>query len=178
MKINKFIISSILILSLLAATLLVGCAGQTTTSTTPTRVYSIVKVSEITDLQGVKWENYQIRLTLQGGGTFPIDLNLAAGNVVSCWYTTEKPASGGSVNFQIEAGTALIYPITATGSGAVGNTSDKLTFTATQANGTNYRLVFHNNLSDINSKEVIYTEINYPANASGEDSIFIPLQTN
>ncbi len=178
MKINKFIISSILILSLLAATLLVGCAGQTTTSTTPTRVYSIVKVSEITDLQGVKWENYQIRLTLQGGGTFPIDLNLAAGNVVSCWYTTEKPASGGSVNFQIEAGTALIYPITATGSGAVGNTSDKLTFTATQANGTSYRLVFHNNLSDINSKEVIYTEINYPANASGEDSIFIPLQTN
>jgi hypothetical protein len=177
-KINKFIISSILILSLLAATLLVGCAGQTTTSTTPTRVYSIVKVTEITDLQGVKWENYQIRLTLQGGGTFPIDLNLAAGNVVSCWYTTEKPASGGSVNFQIEAGTALIYPITATGSGAVGNTSDKLTFTATQANGTSYRLVFHNNLSDINSKEVIYTEINYPANASGEDSIFIPLQTN
>ena len=178
MKINKFIISSILILSLLAATLLVGCAGQTTTSTTPTRVYSIVKVTEITDLQGVKWENYQIRLTLQGGGTFPIDLNLAAGNVVSCWYTTEKPASGGSVNFQIEAGTALIYPITATGSGAVGNTSDKLTFTATQANGSSYRLVFHNNLSDINSKEVIYTEINYPANASGEDSIFIPLQTN
>ena len=178
MKINKFIISSILILSLLAATLLVGCAGQTTTSTTPTRVYSIVKVTEITDLQGVKWENYQIRLTLQGGGTFPIDLNLAAGNVVSCWYTTEKPASGGSVNFQIEAGTALIYPITATGSGAVGNTSDKLTFTATQANGTSYRLVFHNNLSDINSKEVIYTEINYPTNASGEDSIFIPLQTN
>ena len=178
MKINKFIISSILILSLLAATLLVGCAGQTTTSTTPTRVYSIVKVTEITDLQGVKWENYQIRLTLQGVGTFPIDLNLAAGNVVSCWYTTEKPASGGSVNFQIEAGTALIYPITATGSGAVGNTSDKLTFTATQANGTSYRLVFHNNLSDINSKEVIYTELNYPANASGEDSIFIPLQTN
>ena len=178
MKINKVIISSILIVSLLAVTLLVGCTGQTSTSTTPTRVYSIVKVSEITDLQGVKWENYQIRLTLQGGGTFPIDLNLAAGNVVSCWYTTEKPASGGSVNFQIEAGTSLIYPITATGSGAVGNTSDKLTFTASQANGTSYRLVFHNNLSDINSKEVIYTELNYPANASGEDSIFIPLQTN
>jgi len=177
-KINKVIISSILIVSLLAVTLLVGCTGQTSTSTTPTRVYSIVKVSEITDLQGVKWENYQIRLTLQGGGTFPIDLNLAAGNVVSCWYTTEKPASGGSVNFQIEAGTSLIYPITATGSGAVGNTSDKLTFTASQANGTSYRLVFHNNLSDINSKEVIYTELNYPANASGEDSIFIPLQTN
>jgi hypothetical protein len=177
-KKSKYIVLSILIGSVLAATLLVGCAGQTTTSTTPTRVYSIVKVTEITDLQGVKWENYQIRLTLQGGGTFPIDLNLAAGNVVSCWYTTEKPASGGSVNFQIEAGTALIYPITATGSGAVGNTSDRLTFTATQANGTSYRLVFHNNLSDINSKEVIYAEINYPANASGEDSIFIPLQTN
>lgn len=178
MKINRYIISSILIVSLLAATLLVGCTGKTATSTTPTRVYSIVKVTEITDMQGVKWENYQLRLTLQGGGTFPIDLNLAAGNVVSCWYTTEKPTSGGSVNFQIEAGTAVIYPTAAAGTGAAGNTSDRLTFTATQANGSSYRLVFHNNLSDINSKEVIYTEINYPANASGEDSIFIPLQTN
>jgi len=176
-KKSKYIILSILIVSLMA-TLLAGCTGQKATSTTPSRVYSIVKVTEITDLQGVKWENYQLRLTLQGGGTFPIDLNLAAGNVVSCWYTTEKPASGGSVNFQIEAGTAVIYPTGASGTGAVGNTSDRLTFTGTQANGSSYRLVFHNNLSDINSKEVIYTEINYPANASGEDSIFIPLQTN
>ena len=178
MKKSRYIISSLLIVSILAATLLAGCAGQTSTSTTPTRVYSIVKVTEITDMQGVKWENYQLRLTLQGGGTFPIDLNLAPGNVVSCWYTTEKPTSGGSVNFQVEAGTAVIYPTVAAGTGAVGNTSDRLTFTAAQANGTSYRLVFHNNLSDINSKETIYTEINYPANASGEDSIFIPLETN
>ena len=104
MKNSKYIVLSILIGSLLATMMLTGCTGQTTTSTTPTRVYSIVKTTEITDLQGVKWEDYQLRLTLQGGGTFPIDLNLAAGNVVSCWYTTEKPASGGSVVFQIEAG--------------------------------------------------------------------------
>jgi len=177
-KNSKYIVLSILIGSLLATMMLTGCTGQTTTSTTPTRVYSIVKTTEITDLQGVKWEDYQLRLTLQGGGTFPIDLNLAAGNVVSCWYTTEKPASGGSVVFQIEAGNSVIYPTGGTGAGAAGNTSDKLTFTASQANGTSYRLVFHNNLSDINSKETIYTEINYPANATGEDSIFIPLQTN
>jgi len=42
-KINRYIISSILIVSLLAATLLVGCTGKTATSTTPTRVYSIVQ---------------------------------------------------------------------------------------------------------------------------------------
>jgi basic membrane lipoprotein Med (substrate-binding protein (PBP1-ABC) superfamily) len=175
---SKYFITAILLISITATTLLVGCAGQKTTSTVPSRVYSIVKVTEITDLQGVKWENYQLRLTLEGGATFPIDLNLANGNVVSCWYTTEKPASGGSVNFQVEAGTSVIYPTGTTGTGAVGNTSDKLTFTATTANGTSYRLVFHNNLTDISSKETIYTEINYPANASGEDSIFIPLQTN
>ena len=176
MKINRYIISSILIVSLLAATLLVGCTGKTATSTTPTRVYSIVKVTEITDLQGVKLEDYQLRLTLEGGGTFPIDLNLTANDLVTCWYSVEKPTTGGSVIFQVEAGTSVIYP--PAGTAATGNTSDDLNFTATQANGTSYRLVFHNNLSNINSKETIYTEIKYPANASGEDSIFIPLQTN
>jgi hypothetical protein len=177
-KKNKYIVLSILIGSLLATMMLTGCTGQTTTSTTPTRVYSIVKITEITDLQGVKWEDYQLRLTIEGGGTFPIDLNLTPGDIVSCWYTTEKPTSGGNVGFQVDAGATVVYPTGTTGSGAAGNTSDKFTFTASQANGTSYMLIFHNSLSDINSKETIYTEINYPANSAGADSIFIPLQTN
>jgi hypothetical protein len=158
--------------------MLAGCVGQTTV-TTPTRSYSIVKVTDIDDLEGVKWEDYQLRLTLQGEGTFTIDLILTTGDEVDCWYTTEQPTSGGSVGFQVEAGTSVIYPSgTTTNSADPGNTSDRLSFTATQVDGTSYRLVFHNNLPDLNSKETIYTEISYPANTSGEDSIFIPLQTN
>ena len=178
MRKSRYIITALLILSILMTSMLFGCAGKSSSSTTPTRTYSIVKITHITDLQGVKWENYQIRLTLEGGATFTIDLNLTAGNKVDCWYTTEKPTSGGSVNFQVEAGTSVIYPASTNGSAAAGNTSDRLSFTATQADGTSYRLVFHNNLADINSKETIYTEITYPANDSGEDSIFIPLETN
>jgi hypothetical protein len=108
-----------------------------------------------------------------------VDLNLADGDKVDCWYDTEQPTSGGSVDFKVRAGTSIIYTSVAASTAAVGNTSDRLpTFTAAQANGTSYRLVFHNNLSDINSKETIFTEIMYPGKDSGDDSIFIPLETN
>jgi len=182
MKKTRYIILALLIISMLATLLITGCTGKSTTQSTPTRKYDIVKVMNIVDLQGAKWKVYQLRLTLEGGATFTIDLNLSDGDTVKCLYTTEKPASGGSVSFQVKAGTVVIYPpgITGstTGAGAVGNTSDLLSFTAAQANGTSYRLVFHNNLADKNSKETIYTEITYPATDSGEDSIFIPLETN
>lgn len=182
MKINRYIFTALLIISIIAASLLTGCAGKSTTPATPARTYDIVKVINVVDLQGVKWQTYQLRLTLEGGATFTIDLNLVNGDKVDCLYTTEKPTSGGSVNFQVKAGAVVIYPPGTSGStaatGALGNTSDRFSFTATQANGTSYRLVFHNNLADINSKETIYTEITFPANNSGEDSIFIPLETN
>jgi len=163
--------------------MLLGCVGKTGVTSTPTRKYEIVKVTDIVDSQGAKWKIYQLRLTLEGGATFTIDLNLTNSDKVDCWYNTEKPTSGGSVNFQVKAGTAVIYPsgtpgATAGNSAALGNTSDRLSFTATQANGTSYRLVFHNNLADINSKESIFTEITYPNNNQGEDSIFIPIETN
>ena len=183
MKKNRYIFTALMIISIITTSLLAGCAGKATTQSTPTRKYDIVKVMNIVDSQGAKWKVYQLRLTLEGGATFTIDLNLNDGDAVKCLYTTEKPTSGGSVNFQVKAGTAIIYPSGTTGSataaaGAVGDTSDLLSFTATQASGTSYRLIFHNNLSDKNSKETIYTEITYPANDSGEDSIFIPLETN
>jgi hypothetical protein len=182
-KKNRYIFTALMIISIITTSLLAGCAGKSTTQSPPTRKYDIVKVMNIVDLQGAKWKVYQLRLTLEGGATFTIDLNLSDGDTVKCLYTTEKPTSGGSVNFQVKAGTAVIYPSgttgsATTGSGAVGNTSDLLSFTAAQANGTSYKLIFHNNLADKNSKETIYTEITYPATDSGEDSIFIPLETN
>ena len=98
---------------------------------------------------------------------------------MDCWYNTEKPATGGSVDFKVRAGNNIIYTSTAATTASGGNTSDRLpTFSAAQANGTSYRLVFHNNLADKNSKETIFTEITYPGKDTGDDSIFIPLETN
>jgi len=57
---------------------------------------------------------------------------------------------------KVRAGNNVIYTSTAAATAAVGNTSDRLpTFSASAANGTSYRLVFHSNLADKNSKETI-----------------------
>ena len=176
---SRYIITALLTLSILTTSMLVGCVGKSNSSTTSERKYQIVMAKDIIDSKGAKWKIYQLRLTLGGGATFTVDLNLADGDKVDCWYDTEQPKSGGSVDFKVRAGTSVIYSSVAASTAAVGNTSDRLpTFTAAQANGTSYRLVFHNNLADKNSKETILTEITYPAKDSGEDSIFIPLETN
>lgn len=177
MKNNERVIAILFLISAIISLLLTGCVGQTTTVTTPTRSYSVVKTADVTDLEGTKWQIYQLSMVLQGGGTFTIDMNMMPGNEVSCWYNTEQPSSGGSVNFQIVAGNTIIYPLVATSAADPGYTSDNFSFTASQANGSSYRLIFHNNLPDINANETIYTEITCPANPSGEDSIFVPLET-
>ena len=168
----------LLLTSAIVSLLLISCVGQTTTVTTPTRSYSVVKTAGVTDSEGTKWQIYQLSMVLQGGGNLTIDMNLTPGDEVSCWYNTEQPASGGSVNFKIEAGNSLIYPLVPTSSADPGDTSDNFTFTASQADGSSYRLIFHNNLPDLNANETIYTEISCPANPSAEDTIFVPLQTN
>jgi hypothetical protein len=135
-------------------------------------------VKDIVDSKGAKWKIYHLRLELEGNAVFTIDMNLNNGDKVDCWYKIEKPKTGGNVDFQIKAGTSVIYSSVTTSATAVGNTSDRLTFTASQANGTSYRLIVHNNLLDKDSKETIFTEIIYPAKDSSEDTIFIPLETN
>src|SRR5208283_4635065 len=150
---NRCMVITLLLISLIVPLSFVGCMGQTTTVTTSTRSYSIVKTTDITDLEGTKWQICQLTLVLQGGGTFTVDLNLTVNDKVNCWYNTEQPASGGNVGFQVEAGTTVIYPSGTTNSADPGNTSDNLSFNVTQADGTSYRLIFHNNVPDINSSE-------------------------
>ena len=178
MKKTRYIILALLIISMSAASLITGCTGKSSGTTTLARKYQIVKVTDIVDSKNAKWKIYQLRLTLDGGATFTIDLNLADTNKVDFWYTTEKPTTGGSVDFKVKAGTEVIYQSSITGAAGLGSTSDLQSFTASKTSGTSYRLVFHNNLTDKNSKETIFTEIRYPATDSGEDSIFIPLETN
>jgi hypothetical protein len=175
---NRYIIAALVILSLLATMMLFGCRGKTNVTTTPVRKYEIVKVTEIIDSKGAKWEIYQIRLQLEGDAIFTVDLNLTDGDKVDCWYKLEKSPSGGSIDFQVKAGGEVIYTSAVTGANGIGSTSDRFGFTAAQAYGTSYRLIFHNKLTGKDSRETIFTEIIYPANASEEDSIFIPLETN
>ncbi len=177
---NKFIIIALLILtaSLVAALLSTGCTAGTTTTPTPSRSYNVVKTSNIVDAEGTQWQIYQLTFTLGGGANFTIDLNLTDGSEVDCWYNTEHPTTGGSVGFQVKAGNAVYYPENAAVSPVASTTSDRFSFTTTEVYGTSYRLIFHNNLAQINANETIYAELMFPVNASGEDSIFVPLGTN
>jgi len=171
---NRIIISALIILSIITTLLLFGCASRSDVTATPARKCQVVMVKDVVDANNLEWKIYQLRLELEGGATFTIDLNLRSGDRVDCWYKIEKPKTGGSVDFQIKAGTSTIYS-SVSGANEDGNNSDRLTFNAVQSSGTSYRLIFYNGSTDENSKETIYTEIIYPANTSDEDSIFIPL---
>ncbi|MDD5288921.1 MAG: hypothetical protein PHY28_07430 [Dehalococcoidales bacterium] len=177
MKRNRYIRTVLVIFSLMATMMLFGCTGKSGSTSTPARKYEIVKVVQV-ESQGIKREIYQLRLELEEGARFTIDLNLVDGDNVDCWYKVEKPATDGSIDFQVKAGASVIYTSGTAGATTIGKTSDRFSFTATQAYGTSYRLIFYNNLPDKKSKETIFMEIIYPAKDSGEDSIFIPLEAN
>jgi uncharacterized protein YceK len=175
---SRYIFTALMIISIIATLLLAGCASKSNSTSTPARKYDIVKVIDLVDSKGANWKVYQLRLDLEGGASFTIDLNLSDGDKVDCYYKLEKPTTGGNIDFKVKAGTAIIYNSAAVPATAVANTSDRLTFSAAPAQGTSYRLIFKNNLVDKTSKQTIFTEIIYPAKISGEDSIFIPLETN
>jgi hypothetical protein len=167
--------SSIFIVTILVLGMLftVGCGGSSETTAVPGREYEIAKVAKVNSVDG-QWQIYQLNLKIEGGGKFTVDLNLAAGDRVDCYFKVEKPSEGGSMSCQVKAGDSVIY----TSPGGVtgeGNTSDRFSFTASPANGTSYRIIFQNTQPDIKSKQTIFTEIIYPVKSSGEDSIFIPL---
>jgi hypothetical protein len=172
-KKNKIAIVIVLVLVMLFA---LGCSGNASATTTPERSYEIVKVTKVKS-KDAQWEIYHLHLVVEGGGKFTIDLNLNDGDKVDWWYNVEKPSTGGNIDFQIKAGANVIYTSTS-GTTTTTNTSDRYWFTASQADGTSYRLIFQNTLPDRKSKETIFIELIYPSKTSGEDSIFIPIDAN
>ncbi|MBN1643448.1 MAG: hypothetical protein JW856_01310 [Dehalococcoidales bacterium] len=171
MKKFRVILSIFMVLSMLLAA---GCSKGSAAA--PERKYEIVKMTKVHS-QDAEWQVCQLRLEIGGGSTFTIDLNLADGDKVDCWYKLEKPSSSGNVGFQVKAGAAIVYEKTVT-TASDGNTEDRFSFTASQAFGTSYRLIFENKLTDVKSKETIFTEIIYPVKESSEDIIFVPLDTD
>ena len=110
---NRIIISALIILSIITTLLLFGCASRSDVTATPARKCQVVMVKDVVDANNLEWKIYQLRLELEGGATFTIDLNLRSGDRVDCWYKIEKPKTGGSVDFQIKAGTSTIYSLLA-----------------------------------------------------------------
>jgi len=104
---------------------------------------------DIIDSKGAKWKIYQLRLTLDGGATFTVDLNLADGDKVDCWYNTENRRQAEVLILKSEPEIILFIHRRQRLRPRVVILPDRLpTFSAAQANGTSYRLVFHNNLAD------------------------------
>jgi outer membrane lipoprotein SlyB len=132
------------VLILAAILTLFGVVGCTSSSTeTPASVKSI-RESKI----GTQWQMKQVEINFKAE-TF-MTLDLAAGDKVDGYFYIE---SGDSIGFSI-SGISPIY------SSSNGSTSDRFSFTASQAQGIDYKLKFTTG----NEKEAtVFLEIIYPA---------------
>ncbi len=116
----------------------------------------IVKKADL----GTKWTMRQISLELGAGSQVPVLMKLADGDKVDGFFYLEK---GNNVDFQV-TGNSLIYKPSQDASGR-GITSDRFSFTASQAQGTTYTLMFRNT-SYSNDKGTVFLEIIYPVTGS------------
>jgi hypothetical protein len=157
----KRILFVIVTLCLLTAA---GCSSgdnpSTAVTTKPAGV-DVVKDIVISNQYAVK----QLRINLNS--RIPILLTLAPGDKVDGYFYLEK---GGSVSFQI-SGKTLIYQSTAQTAGSANITSDRFSFTASDAQGLAYSLTFtppvaaEKTVTPVIFVELIYTktgEIFYP----------------
>ncbi len=117
----------------------------------------IVKKADL----GTKWTMRQISLELGAGSQMPVLLRLVDGDKVDGFFYLEK---GNNVDFQITAN-SLIYKPSIQDAYARGITSDRFSFTASQAQGTTYTLMFRNT-SYSNDKVTVFLEIIYPVTGS------------
>ncbi len=145
----KKILAAIILLSLLLAA--VGCNQ---TAAQPTASSTIVKTVELAD----KWQMNQMRLEVKSDDELQLLLKLAPGDQADGYFYLEK---GKSANFSI-SGSSLLY--TSQSPQPYGQiTSDRFTFTASQAQGTTYTLAFQNSTD---SPITLFLELIYPTTGS------------
>lgn len=152
MKSNKVILTLVAIL-LLVTGLTTGCSGNKTTTTTPIGKYEIIRKA----LLGNTWQMYQIRIVLDSGSDFDIDLlELAGTDKVDGYFYPEK---GVGASLEIKAGASSIYKADPSTVALGGSLSDRFSFQASQPAGTYYILKFHNGGTDTVN---IFLELMYP----------------
>lgn len=154
-----------IILAVLLLITTVGCSsGNTTNTSAPAADVRQVRQTEIAG----KWAVKQVEIDLQS--SISILLKLAEGDTVEGYYYLEK---GNDINFQI-FGKDLIYesrPVAVSGN----ITSDRFSFTASDAQGIAYTLKF-SPAEEKNGKKTaatVFLEIIYPV--TGE--VFDPMGT-
>jgi hypothetical protein len=155
---NKKLIFTLTFILLLS--LLLGCSGST--SEAAVGKHKIVRETVLND----RWQMYQLEFTLKADEEFDVLLTLADGDTVDGYFYPEK--DNGLV-FRITADGTVIYgPETTAAAGST--TSDRFSFTATQAQGSTYIINLKNTVAD--SSTITFVELIYPVTGS----IYIPLE--
>jgi hypothetical protein len=158
----KKIIGILVVLSLIG---IVGCSSgsKTSTSTQPATVRTI-REAEIAS----KWTMKQMEIN--SSAEITLVLTLANGDKVDGFYYLEK---GTETAFQV-SGNSLIYESKAADV-KTGITSDRFSFTASQAQGIAYTLTLNAGVDATKEKNntTIFLEIIYPASGS----LYVPIGT-
>jgi hypothetical protein len=145
------ILCLILAISLISVT---GCSlvskAQDTSTTTPASV-SAVREAKI----GKTWLMKQMEIDLDNEAS--IQLTLKDGDSVEGYFYLEK---GDNVGFNI-SGSSPIYTSKSTDTETLRITSDRFSFTASQAQGIAYTLTF-NGGSNVKTGTTVFIEIIYP----------------
>ena len=147
--------------AVLAMALLAGCSS--TSKAGNLGKYEILRKATL----GGAWQMYQIRVTLDAGKDFDIDLlDLANNDRVDGYFFTEK---GTGASLTVSAGSQVIFQSQVPPAEAPA--SDRFSFTATQPHGTAYVLKLHNGGAE---KAVsVFLELIYP----GTGNIRGPIDT-
>lgn len=163
---KKAIIVALVTLSLLLFAGCSGISGLGDGSSSPASP-RILRKAQL----AAKWEMRHISLEIGAGEQLPILLKLADGARVDGYFYLE---SGNNVDFQIMAN-SLVYKPPQDAATSKGLTSDRFSFTATQAQGNSYTLLFRNTtpVNDKQPKVTVFLEIIYPS----AGSVFTPLET-
>ncbi len=162
MRRKEFFVAMALVLILaLALSSTISC---TRSRSTPNGKYEILRKAVL----GNTWQMYQIRITLESGSDFDVDLlDLVGTDKVDGYFYPEK---GTGASLEIKAGTNPIYnadPATVSLGGAL---SDRFSFPANQPPGTAYVLKFHNGGT---ATVTVFTELIYPKTGSIRGTIDI-----
>ncbi|MDP2918827.1 MAG: hypothetical protein Q8O43_01215 [Dehalococcoidia bacterium] len=150
---KSFVLGLVIILVI---TLLAGCTS--TSKSANTGKYEIVRGAVL----GGKWQMYQMRIHLESGAAFDIDLlDLVTNDKVDGYFYPER---GSGASLEIKAGVNIIYKADPAGIPAGSTLSDRFSFTANQPLGTAYVLNFRNSGSE--KTVTILMEIIYPVTAA------------